>query len=493
MRQTPDVDFLKKKYPFAPKRTHPKTKKTRLKWAVGVFVLVTTASLILSYTLAKANQHDTGDPTNFSFLSSFRGLVTSTERELTGEEDDRINILLLGNGGAGHDGPELTDTIIFASFRPSTNEIGLLSIPRDLLVPIPGYGQNKINHVNAYGEIDSPGTGPEFASEVISDILDQEIHYYAKVDFDGFEELIDAVDGVDVYVDTAFSDYTYPTSDDLVQTISFATGWQHMDGKTALQFSRSRHGTNGEGSDFARAERQQKVILAAKDELLSPSVLLSPGKLNQLVELFQEHVDTDLTFWEMVKLGRLAPEIDSVNQLVLDTSAESPLYGSTINGSYVILPKSDDWSEVQYLAEHIFTSSSLSTNLAVGAISPLEIETSVSLEIQNGTTTTGLAFETSQLLSSSGFDVVTVGNADRRNYTTTVIYDLSDGEQSEALAVLKQFFEADVAMSTNGWVNSDEVVPHELSINTPGAEYITATESIDFLIILGEDAQFILR
>jgi polyisoprenyl-teichoic acid--peptidoglycan teichoic acid transferase len=493
MKENPTVDFLKEKYPFAPKRVHPKRKKRRLKWAGGIFATVAIAALILSYTLARETEHDTGEPTNFSFLSSFRGLITSSERELTGEEDDRINILLLGNGGTGHDGPELTDTIIFASFRPSTNEIGLLSIPRDLVVPIPGYGYHKINHANAYGELDETGTGPDFAAEVISDLLDQEIHYYAKVDFDGFEELINAVDGVDVYVDTAFSDYSYPTDDDLVQTLSFETGWQHMDGETALQYSRSRHGTNGEGSDFARAERQQEVILAAKDELLSPAVLLSPGKLNQLVELFQEHVQTDLSFWEMVKLGRLAPEIDSVNQLVLDTSAESPLYGSTINGSYVILPKSDDWSEVQYLAENIFTSSSLSTNIAQGTTNPLEIDTNISLEIQNGTSTTGLAFETSQLLSSSGFDVVTVGNADSRNYTKTIIYDLSNGEQSEALAVLKQFFEADVAMSTSGWVYADEVVPRELTVDTPGEEYVTATESIDFLIILGEDAQFVLR
>jgi polyisoprenyl-teichoic acid--peptidoglycan teichoic acid transferase len=493
MQDQPSVDFLKEKYPFAPKRVHPRKKKTRLKWAGALFGVVLISALALSYSLARETEYDSADSTSFSFLSSFRGLITSGERELTGEEDDRINILLLGNGGTGHDGPELTDTIIFASLRPSTNEVGLLSIPRDLIVPIPGYGYHKVNHANAYGEIDEAGTGPAFASEVISDLLDQEIHYYAKVDFDGFEELIDAVDGIDLYVDNAFSDYTYPTSDDLVQTIAFSEGWQHMDGETALQYSRSRHGTNGEGSDFARAERQQNVILAAKDELLSASVLLSPGKLNQLVDLFQAHVETDLSFWEMVKLGRLAPEIDNVNQLVLDTSTESPLYSSTINGSYVILPKGDDWSDVQYLAENIFTTSSLSATVASETPGALELDTSVRLEIQNGTSMTGLAFDTSQLLSSSGFDVITVGNADTRSYTKTLIYDLTNGEKSQALAILKQFFEADVAMSTSGWVYADEVVPRELTIGTPGEEYITSSESIDFLIILGEDAQFVVR
>ena len=263
MEDEKSVDFLKRKYQLVPDRRRQKKSKTLLR-TVGIFLgFLALSGVALSFQIGNSNG-DSGDA-NISFFSSFKSLVTSGDKELTGEEDDRINFLLLGIGGSGHAGPELTDTIMFGSYQPSTSEVGLLSIPRDLVVPIPEYGYRKINHVNAYGEVDDPGHGAEAAADVIGEVLDQEIHYTVKVDFDGFEELIDAIGGVDVYVDRGFVDYTYPTDDYLVQTVQFDEGWTHMNGDTALKYSRSRHGTNGEGSDFARAERQQKILVAVKE------------------------------------------------------------------------------------------------------------------------------------------------------------------------------------------------------------------------------------
>lgn len=486
MSEEHSVDFLKKKYKLAPQRTDVKKPKKAARLLGGFLVIAAIVGVVFSYKVAETHIDNTPDTGGFSLFSTFRQLVTADDKPLTGEDDDRINFLLMGVGGEGHAGPELSDTLMFASFRPSTHEIGMLSIPRDTIVPIPGYGYRKINHVNAYAELEEPGSGPAAASEVVGEILDQDIHYSVKVDFEGFKDLIDAVGGVDIYVERSFTDYSYPTWDDLYQTVSFEEGWHHMDGETALQYARSRHGNNGEGSDFARAERQQKVILAVKDKVLSPGTLLNPGKLNKLIETFQENVQTNLTFWEMVKLARFAPDVntENIHHYVLDSSPDSPLYASTINGAYVLLPKKDDWSEVQDIAANIFEAESAAV---VEADEPIPSQ-QAAIEIQNGTGVTGLAFQTSQLLATSGFDVIKIGNADSRTYDQTIIYDLTEGKKSDELAALKEYLEADVSMSAAGWIFADEVVPRELTVTNPGEEYVTSSEPIDFLIILGQNA-----
>lgn len=482
------VDFLKQKYQMVPTPKAAKRQRKTRKVLVALFVALAICGTIFSYSLSKKYGNESAPFESFSLFSTLRGLVGSDDKELTGENDDRINFLLLGVGGHGHDGPELSDTIMFASYRPSTNEIGLLSIPRDLAVPIPGYGYQKINSINAYAEMEESGSGPEWASEVISDLLDQEIHYYVKVDFDGFVDLIDAVDGIDVYVDRSFTDSSYPTEDDLVQTIAFEQGWQHMDGETSLQYARSRHGNNGEGSDFARAQRQQKILLAVKDELLSASTFLNPAKLNNLIETFQENVETNMSFWELMKMTRYIPDIDTENihTTVLDDSYEGPLYSTTINGAYVLLPKKDDWSPIENMAANIFeeaSGSSLSIHGSSISQTTPQIETTI-IEIQNGTGVTGLAYQTSQMLSGTNFSVANIGNADSQDYETTIIYDLTGGKKATELEVLKNFLEADVAMTTSGWIFSETVIPRELTIDTPEQ----TDETIDFLIILGQNA-----
>lgn len=480
------VDFLKQKYQLVPGQKEAKRKKKFFKVLGAVFVVTAICGVLVSYNLSKKYNDGIAGYEGFSLFSSLRSLVGSSDKELTGEDDDRINFLLLGIGGTGHDGPELTDTIMFASYRPSTSDIGLLSIPRDLAVPIPGYGYQKINSINAYGEMESPGSGPEWSSEVISDLLDQEIHYYVKVDFNGFVDLIDDIGGIDVYVERSFTDYQYPTEDDLVQTIAFEQGWAHMDGETALQFARSRHGNNGEGSDFARADRQQKILLAVKDNLLSASTFLNPSKLNNLVETFQDNVETNMSFWELMKMTRYIPDIDAdkIHTTVLDSGVDSPLYSSTINGSFVLLPKRDDWDPIKEMADQILSDETNITTNNQSSDNSIASGAGVTLEIQNGTGVSGLAFQTSQMLAGTNFSVVSIGNADSQDYETTIIYDLTAGKKSQELQILKEFLEADVAMTTSGWVFSETVVPRELTVDNPE----TLDETVDFLVILGQNA-----
>jgi LCP family protein required for cell wall assembly len=447
--------------------------------AIGVF--------LLSTGIAKTSESDD----NLSFLSSLRRLVSSNDKPVTGQNDDRINFLLLGIGGSGHQGPELTDTIIFGSLQPSTKEVGLISIPRDLNVDIPGYGYRKINNVNAYAEIANRGSGPEAAAETVEEILGQEVHYTLKVDFKGFEEIIDDIGGIDVYVDKAFTDPTYPLDDELgsVETISFSTGWQHMDGATALKFARSRHGTNGEGSDFARAARQQKILLAVKDKALSLGVLLNPAKLNRIIGTIQDNVDTNMNLWEFIRFAKFIPDItsDKIAMHVLDNRS-GLLYETNLNGAYVLLPYEEDWSELHALADNIFSVEQNGTKPATGLAPSNQLLTNVSVEIQNGTATTGLAGETAQLLQGSGFHVTSIGNAAARDWRQTVIFDLTDGQKDEELAALKEYLDAEVYMSTKGYLAASAVIPDEVLATTPGLEYKTSLDPVDFLIILGENS-----
>jgi len=175
-------------------------------------------------------------------------------QQLQGEADGRVNILLIGMGGTGHKGGLLTDTIMVLSIKPEAKQAALLSIPRDLYVPIPGAGSAKINSAHALGEQRETGTGPALAKSVVGTVLDLPIHYYIRVDFAGFTKLIDAVDGLDINVEKAIADPFYPDE----RTEGYApfylkAGPKHMDGKLALKYARSRETT----SDFDRARRQQ--------------------------------------------------------------------------------------------------------------------------------------------------------------------------------------------------------------------------------------------
>ncbi|RMD50547.1 LytR family transcriptional regulator [Candidatus Parcubacteria bacterium] len=481
------ANFLKEKYAAGNKKISKKAKKIGVKLLSFLLLVTAMGGMVFSYKISQSGQNENTNYESLSLFSSFRNLSGANEKSLTGENDDRINFLLLGVGGAGHAGPELSDTIIFASYKPSNGKVGLLSIPRDLTVPIPDYGYRKINHINAYGELQKEGYGPELASEIIGGLLNQPIHYYIKVDFAGFEQLIDAIGGVRIYVDNSFVDNTYPDGEDSVKTISFEKGWQTMDGETALMYARSRHGSNGEGSDFARAQRQQKIILAVKNKLFSASTLLNPTKLNRLINTFQDNVDTNLTFWEIMKLAKEAGGIDfdNINTKVLEPGENGTLYATTINGAYVLLPKRDDWSPIQEIAANILNNesqNSIAQNDDNNNDEPID---SARIEIKNGTSISGLAFQTSQLLANSDFTVVNIGNADSRDYKKTIIYDLTEGEKAEQLKQLQDFLKADVAMSPSGWIFSDTVVPRELTVETSSEN----EENIDFLIILGEDAE----
>jgi LCP family protein required for cell wall assembly len=417
-------------------------------------------------------------------FGQLRHLVSSSDRLLKDEATGRINILLLGIGGKNHDGPYLTDTIMLVSFDVKNKRIALLSLPRDLSIPVENSANwTKINNIDAFAEAKIPGSGGVATSEAVADILNVPVDYYVRVDFDAFKNIIDKIGGIDVNVENTLDDYSYPIDGQednpdynaRFEHLHIEKGLQHMNGDLALKFARSRHGSGGEGSDFARAHRQQLVLQATKDKLLSANVLLNPALITDIINQLADHVSTNLKVWEIIKAWTMFKDVSRENIItkVLDNSADGLLY-QKINeqGAYVLLPKNGDFSEVQYLAQNIFTE--------VPPQKAAEVVTDkASLEILNGTWINGLAQRAAIDMDKYGFKVVAVANSSRQNFDKSVIYDLTLGQKINALAVLKEKTGATVTFDLPDWLKAD--LSAELTKN-PGEE------KPDFVLVLGQDA-----
>jgi LCP family protein required for cell wall assembly len=179
-----------------------------------------------------------------------------------------------------------------------------MSIPRDFHVQVDPdvYWFRKINSVYSTYEQKEEGAGLLRLREVVTEITGHEIQYHAMIDYKGFTELIDTLGGIDVYVENSFTDYRFPAEPGY-RTVSFQQGPQHMDGSTALDYARSRHSLdNGEGSDFARARRQQNVISAVTDKIISSS-LLNPQSIMNLFNVIQDDVQISDFTVEDIKAG----------------------------------------------------------------------------------------------------------------------------------------------------------------------------------------------
>ena len=314
------------------------------------------------------------------------GIVFSLIKDPLGDldsTDGRTNILLLGidkregtpfsykdSEGVVHKNGFLTDTIIIVSAGKETKDAVMISIPRDTWVEIPGWADysssaGKINSVYSVGNIqDYPGGGLELAKKVVSKNLGIPIHYATRIDFEGFRNTIDTLEGIEVKVDKTFDDYSYPLEgkENAVcsngsfscryEHVHFDAGLQKMDGETALAYIRSRKGTNGEGNDFARAARQQKVLVAVRKKALSLSNLLEPSKVSSLFKDFGESVETDFNVNLYPAAFQLLKGIDTstIKKLVLDNTKDGYLYSpnpAQYGGAYVLLPKGENWEKVQ--------------------------------------------------------------------------------------------------------------------------------------------------
>lgn len=257
----------------------------------------------------------------------------------------RTNVLILGLDRRPQQGTVVrSDVLMLLTADPRGPRLGLLSIPRDLYVEIPGYGQSRINTAHFYGERDNRGNGPDLAMETVARNFGVPVRHYVRVDFDGFRAVIDAVGGIDVTVEERIVDNAYPTEDYGTTRIEIPAGPQHMDGERALQYVRSRHGA----SDFERTARQQQVVVALARRLAAPQTW---PRLPAVFRAVMRHVQTNLGPVEMVQMGVTALRVgtDGIEHRVIDRDMTRPW--TTPTGGAVLLPR---WEIIEPVVKDLF-------------------------------------------------------------------------------------------------------------------------------------------
>ena len=287
-----------------------------------------------------------------------KGILPEKHTLLHGEENGRINILLLGRAGEHYPGRNLTDTIMVASIDTETKKVALLSLPRDLYVEIPNtHLYTKINALYQYGLDNKTGVVP--IEEAVETITGEKIHYFFVLDFDGFEKAIDTLGGVHVDVVKDFYDTRYPGKNYSYETFELKKGWQTLDGKTALKYVRERH--DDPDGDFGRAKRQQQIIQAVKDKAFSVGTFLNPFVINGLLDTLGESIRTDIPPEDIQSFIELSKSLDTKNTttVVIDAWKKESLLrvshimvGST--NAFILVPRTGNWSEVQDVSKNIF-------------------------------------------------------------------------------------------------------------------------------------------
>jgi LCP family protein required for cell wall assembly len=227
----------------------------------------------------------------------------------------------------GESGPSRTDAIVVARIDPDRQRVALLSLPRDLWVEVPGYGATRINAAHVWGMIyNDPEGGPGLARRTVGNLLGIPIDYTVLIDFEGFIGAIDALGGIEVDVPKELYDARFPTMDYGYTVAHFLPGRQHMDGATALVYSRIRH----PDSDFERMRRQQAVLVGVLDRLRSQNVLQNLKSIEEITAALRGYVQTDMPEERMIgmawALRNAAP--GGVERLVLDQSMVSFGIGS---------------------------------------------------------------------------------------------------------------------------------------------------------------------
>ncbi len=290
------------------------------------------------------------------FVSSF---IKKAESKVK-SQDGRVNILILGKGGVGHAGGDLTDTMLLASISLGERSANLISIPRDIWIP---EIRAKINSAYYWGKEKSEfGGGMPFAKKNVENIVGLPINYALVLDFSSFKGIIDALGGVKIDVANSFTDSLYPIEgreEDTCggdkelkcryETVHFEKGVSYMDGATALKYVRSRNGDNNENTDIAREARQQKIISAIKNKILSKDMLLNPFKLYRVWKVVRSSVETDIDFSSMIILGKEMLAIDGNIRFstIPDGILISPPKSQKYDYQYVFVPQKGDWSEFQ--------------------------------------------------------------------------------------------------------------------------------------------------
>lgn len=442
-----------------PVRVAPKHNRRRLKIVLGIigFIIVVLGLILIGRTTGLLNQIFVGS--NQSLYSRISDLISSqTGNKLIGEQDDQINVLLLGIGGPGHDGPYLSDTLIVAQLRPNEKKATLVSIPRDYLVNTKELGQRKINAVFAenFDKTKDWDKAGQATLDVVEKISGLKIPYFAVIDFAGFKKTIDLLGGVDVQIDRTFTDYTFPDNNEgYIPAVTFTEGTEHMSGERALIFARSRHAAGPEGTDFARGIRQQKIIQAAKAKITSLNLVTDAGKINELFTIIGEHFHTNLSPGEMIRLYTLTHDYNQENVASLSLDPSTNLVCNKVleeSGAFVVtLCPGITNQDIYDFFDNSFASADISSEKAVVWLADSSVSQTLYKKAEQELTAQGLTV----------YKVIYTG----KPLTQSVVYAVN--QKNATIDLIKSRLEAS-----------------EVSLAPPGIKI--DPKKVDVIIILGE-------
>lgn len=404
------------------------------------FVILVVALLsIRAYSLTRniiVNKSSSSSP----LLAGKGNIWDEIDMSSIEEGNRRVNIVLLGIGDGNHPGEDLTDTIMVVSIDPKNNDVAMLSVPRDLYINVKEFGGNyKINSVYslAKDKYDSKDQNKKYEviKNTLADFLDVPIHYFVLINFEGFKEVVDIIGGVNIEVEDALYDPYYPDENLIGYDELFVPkGEQLMDGDLALKYARSRQTT----SDFDRAKRQQKILVAVKNRVLEKENLLSIKRINQIMQVLSDNIKTDLQIDEISDLASIAKVVDEndIRHKVLDDSPEGMLYADLLNDMYVLLPANSSLREIRYFVAQFFRD-------------PLIVSEKAKIKVTNGSLSAynaNLVFSELELFQYDLVDEIglarkedVVGSSTSKTYDKTFIYDYSNGRKKATLSFLKKY------------------------------------------------------
>jgi polyisoprenyl-teichoic acid--peptidoglycan teichoic acid transferase len=375
----------------------------------------------------------------------------------------RVTILLLGvdtevrldtEGKVSPDrvGPARSDTMILLTIDPQSKTAGMMSIPRDLWVSIPGFNYAKINTAYYNGEAYKvPGGGPELAMRTVEQVIGVPVQYYAQIQFWAFTQLIDEIGKIDVFVEKKIIiDPVGPGADEIM----LSAGPHKLGGVEALAYVRQRH---TQGGDVDRSKRQQDVILAVRNKVLDPAnfttiLANAPAIYNDI----QTGIRTNLTFNEIMRLGMLAKDIapEKIKKGVIDYKMIL-LDNVVVNGENQSIAKPIP-DKIRELRDQIFTSDGAVGPLAKGDALELAKQEGATIAVYNASSVTGMAQKTADYLKSQGFNVVLVDNA---SYLPGVTQVISHRSKLYTLKYFKELFSlnsgAQIASKLDGAAAAD--------------------------------------
>jgi polyisoprenyl-teichoic acid--peptidoglycan teichoic acid transferase len=370
---------------------------------------------------------DNGDPNNTTATpegATPEAVVPPSTLPATWDGASRINILVMGldfaDWSTDRSGPSRSDSMVLFTIDPISKTAGMLSIPRDLWVNIPGFDHGKINTAHALGQsYKLPGGGPALAAKTVEDFLGVPVQYYAVISFAAFTHMVNQIGCIDIW---AFEDLDIdPVGKGNTIHLTKDKGYC-MNGKTLLAYARDR---KTKGGDIDRARRTQQVILALKDKVLDPANF--PTMVAKAPALYRDiasGINTNLTFDDAMKLAMLAKDISTsdIKSSVIDYTMSTLAMVKADDGTdmSILVPIPD---KIRELRDQVFAESGSIKPFAQGDPAQLAAAEGASLEVLNGTYTQGLAGKTGDYFKSLGFNVASVGNPDKLGYPRTVIID----------------------------------------------------------------------